>query len=132
MTLWIIFAAMTAVAILAVLWPLGRKSFAPASGHDIAVYRDQLDEIGRDRDAGLIGPAEAEAARVELSRRLLAAADAVGAVTPAANVGAAARRRRVAGIAALVVVPLVAVSFYLALGSPDIPAQSAFARNAAP
>ncbi len=132
MTLWIIFAAMTAVAILAVLWPLGRKSFAPASGHDIAVYRDQLDEIGRDRDAGLIGPAEAEAARVELSRRLLAAADAVGAVTPAANVGAAARRRRIAGIAALVVVPLIAVSFYLALGSPDIPAQSAFARNAAP
>ena len=38
-------------------------------GSDIAVYRDQLDEIARDRAAGLIGEAEAEAAKVEVSRR---------------------------------------------------------------
>ena len=66
---------MTAAAIFAVLWPLGRRK-PLRRGSDIAVYRDQLDEIVRDRSAGLIGEAEAEAARVEVSRRLIAAADA--------------------------------------------------------
>ena len=75
MTLWIIFALMTAAAILAVLWPLGRKAAEAGGGNDLVVYRDQLEEIGRDHNAGLIGQAEAEAARVEVSRRLLAAAD---------------------------------------------------------
>ncbi|MGA8499010.1 MAG: c-type cytochrome biogenesis protein CcmI, partial [Xanthobacteraceae bacterium] len=75
MILWIVFALMTAAAILAVLWPLGRKA-AGRGGNDLSVYQDQLAEIGRDRSAGLIGQAEAEAARVEVSRRLLAAADA--------------------------------------------------------
>ncbi|MFL5154588.1 MAG: c-type cytochrome biogenesis protein CcmI, partial [Microvirga sp.] len=44
MILWLIFAAMTATAMLAVLLPLRRR--APArSGSDVAVYRDQLEEI---------------------------------------------------------------------------------------
>ena len=73
MILWLIFAAMTATAMLAVLLPLRRR--APArSGSDVAVYRDQLEEIDRDRAAGLVGAGEAEAARVEISRRLIAAA----------------------------------------------------------
>ena len=75
MTLWFVFALMTVAAIFAVLWPLSRGSAAPAGGSEAAVYRDQLAEIDRDVAAGLIGPSEAEAARVEISRRLLAAAD---------------------------------------------------------
>ena len=56
MTLWLVFALMTAAAIFAVLWPLGRrKPLRP--GSDVAVYRDQLDEIQRDRSTGLIGEA---------------------------------------------------------------------------
>src|ERR671922_2696556 len=76
MTLWLLFALMTATAIFAVLWPLGRRTASSPGGSDVAVYRDQLEEIERDRTAGLIGDAEAEAARVEVSRRLLAAAAA--------------------------------------------------------
>ena len=75
MTLWFVFALMTAAAIFAVLWPLGRGARRRAGGSEAAVYRDQLAEIDRDVAAGLIGAAEAEAARVEISRRLLAAAD---------------------------------------------------------
>ena len=75
MTLWLVFALMTAAAIFAVLWPLSRRT-PLRRGSDIAVYRDQLEEVSRDRAAGLIGEAEAEAARVEVSRRLIAAADA--------------------------------------------------------
>jgi cytochrome c-type biogenesis protein CcmI len=69
---------MTGAAILAVLWPLSRAGARAGSAReaDLAVYRDQLAEIERDRGRGLIGEPEAEAARIEVSRRLLAAADA--------------------------------------------------------
>ncbi len=133
MTFWIIFASMTAAAILAVLWPLGRKAAPAATGNDILVYRDQLEEIGRDRSAGLIGEAEAEAARVEVSRRLLAAADAQeNAKAPVANTALSIKRRRVAAIAILIILPLLPVAFYLELGSPSVPDQSAFARVKTP
>ena len=78
---WFVMALMTAAAIFAVLWPLARRT-PLRSGSDIAVYRDQLDEIERDRAAGLIGEREAEAARIEVSRRLLAAADTVMPALP--------------------------------------------------
>ena len=68
MMLWLVLALMTAGAIFAVLWPLSRRAASPA-GNEVAVYRDQLDEIERDRATGLIGEREAEAARVEVSRR---------------------------------------------------------------
>ena len=69
-----------------------------SGGSDLVVYKDQLQEIDRDRAAGLIGEAEAETARLEVSRRLLAAADtqppsAPLDVFPADAVGGAARRR---------------------------------------
>ena len=73
MTLWFVFALMTVAAIFAVLWPLSRSSAPRAGGNEATVYRDQLAEIDRDAAAGLIGVSEAEAARVEISRRLLAA-----------------------------------------------------------
>ena len=75
MVLWVIFALMTAAAIFAVLWPLGRGRRGLGGGSDLLVYKDQLKEIDRDRASGLIGEAEAEAARLEVSRRLLAAAE---------------------------------------------------------
>jgi cytochrome c-type biogenesis protein CcmH len=91
------------------------------------VYRDQLQEISRDQAAGLIGETEAQAARVEVSRRLLAAA-ALEAPAPVASASHSIRRRRAAAIAAIVAVPAIALGFYLALGSPNIPGQSALAR----
>ncbi len=127
MTLWLIFALMTAAAIFAVLWPLGRKPRVAGAGSDLIVYRDQLEEIDHDRTAGLIGEMEAEAARVEVSRRLLAAADAQPPVPPP-SARMQLNRRRTAAIAALLIVPFVAIDFYLALGSPNVPAQPAFAR----
>src|ERR1700724_4784822 len=75
MALWFVFALMTAAAIFAVLWPLGRGNRPPSDGREATVYKDQLAEIDRDLAAGLIRAPEAEDARVEISRRLLAAAD---------------------------------------------------------
>ncbi len=129
MTLWLAFALMTAAAIFAVLWPLGRRT-AAAGGSDIAVYRDQLDEIARDRASGLIGEAEAEAAKVEVSRRLIAAADA--ADTEKSTSGQSPLwRRRATAIAGLVLLPAGATALYLAIGSPQLPGQPLAARMAA-
>ncbi len=128
MSLWLAFALMTAAAIFAVLWPLGRRAAVPG-GSDIAVYRDQLDEVARDRVAGLIGEAEAEAAKVEVSRRLLAAADAAAADAPTG--GSPLWRRRATALAGLVLLPIGAIALYLALGSPQLPGQPLAARMSA-
>jgi cytochrome c-type biogenesis protein CcmH len=116
MTLWFVFALMTAAAIFAVLWPLSRGGRPQSEGSEAAVYRDQLAEIDRDVAAGLIGSSEAEAARVEISRRLLAAADGQRDPPIASNT----RLRRSAAIMALVGLPVVAVALYLPLGSPRL------------
>src|ERR1700716_2609595 len=117
MTLWFVLALMTAAAIFAVLWPLGRGARPQNDGTEATVYKDQLSEIERDLAAGLIGSSEAEAARVEISRRLLAAADAERAVPASSNTGF----RRVVAVVALAGLPLLAVAFYLPLGSPKFP-----------
>src|SRR5215472_12980473 len=128
MMLWTIFALMTAAAIFAVLWPLARKPLAAGGGSDRLVYQDQLHELERDRVAGLIGESEADAARVEVSRRLLVAADAEAPAAAASAKPQPLWHRRAAAIAAFTVVPAIALGFYLALGSPGVPTQSAFAR----
>jgi cytochrome c-type biogenesis protein CcmH len=128
MTLWFLFALMTAAAVLAVLWPLRGGRTPPAAGNDVVVYRDQLEEIERDHTAGLIGAAEAEAARVEVSRRLLAAADTAEAAGKSPPAGGLLRRRATA-LAALIVLPLGAGLLYVALGSPELPGQPLAERN---
>lgn len=117
MTLWFVFALMTAAAIFAVLWPLGRGNRARQGGSEAAVYRDQLSEVERDFSAGLINPPEAAAARVEISRRLLAATDN----QPELPLGTNVRLRRIAAVIALVGLPVVAVGLYDRLGSPGLP-----------
>lgn len=129
--LWLIFILMTAAAIFAVLWPLSRRDGQSFSGTEVAVYRDQLEEIERDRASGLIGAGEAEAARIEVSRRLISAADAPRDRMPAATTLPLWRRRAVALIA-LVALPLGAASLYLALGSPHLSGALTAARPDAP
>ena len=128
MALWLLFALMTAMAMLAVLWPLVRGGGTPRSGNDLVVYRDQLDEIARDHAAGQIGEAEAEAARVEVSRRLIGAADAEAAVPRPAQ--AAPWHRRLVATLGLLVLPLGATALYLTVGSPELPGEPLAARAA--
>jgi len=118
MTPWFVFALMTAAAIFAVLWPLSRRGRPHLEGSEATVYKDQLAEINRDLAAGLIGASEADAARVEISRRLLAAAAAADEHSP--PTGSNVRLRRVAAIIALVGLPVVSVALYLPLGSPRL------------
>ncbi len=115
MTLWFVFALMTAAAIFAVLLPLGLGR-AQTGGNEVSVYKDQLAEIDRDVAAGMIGPAEAEAARVEIGRRLLAAANQ----THQPAIESHTTWRRSVAVLSLVGLPILAVGIYLPLGSPRL------------
>jgi cytochrome c-type biogenesis protein CcmH len=150
--LWILIATMTAAAVLAVLWPLIRRAKNTRSGSDIEVYRDQLDEIERDLKFGQIGAAEAEAARIEVSRRLIAAAESAGTIEFPHDDAAARRqgrrsrkkpsRRRAAakqpsrhlrivvGTAAVMLISVGTFFVYLKVGSPNLPGQPIAARVA--
>lgn len=119
MSFWLAAALLTFLACAALLWPFRRGAGAAASGaHDIEVYRDQLSELDRDMQRGVIGAAEAQEARAEIGRRLLKAAEGV-----AARTGAGGRAGRIAASAAILSVPLVAWGGYSLTGSPAIPDQ---------
>ncbi len=120
---------MTAAAIVAVLRPLGRRRTGGVDGHEMALYRDQLAEVERDLERGVIEPAEAESARVEVSRRLLAAADAQ---EKSAGAGRQVLSRKAVAGAIVVAVPVLSLVIYLGLGSPGLPDQPFAARMAAP
>ncbi len=127
--IWFIFALMTGLAVLALLWPMSRRpalAGLPDGEARIATetgfYRDQLREIDRDAARGLLAPPEAEAAKAEAARRLLRASREPGR-NPGAMGEPALRRRRAASAFALSTVPLVALLVYGMYGSPDLPAQ---------
>lgn len=122
MSLALLLAAMAAVAVALIAVPLlRRRADAPdRAAFDRAVYRDQLAEIERDRARGLIGEAEAAAARTEVERRLLAAA-------PGGEPDGVPRRDPKPGraLAAVMVVllPAAAGAIYLGFGAPGLPGQ---------
>ena len=130
MLLWVGFGVLTAVVVAVVLRPLlaGGGAEGPPAGASAAVYRDQLAEIAAEHARGLISDGEAEAARVEIARRLLAAAEAAEAPVPA---GAGADVRRVALVVAGAL-PVLAVVAYLAVGAPGQPGQPFAARGLGP
>ena len=128
MTLWFVFALMTAAAIFAVLLPLGLRGRSQSGGSEASVYKDQLAEIDRDLAAGLIVAGEAEAARAEIGRRLLAASDPASTAPLQSNNAL----RRAAAVIALVGLPAVALAVYLPLGSPRLPDFPLTARSRAP
>ena len=131
MIFWVILALMTGAATFAVIWPLARSGRAAPSGSDVEVYRDQLDELERDLAAGSIERTEAEAARVEVSRRLLAAVDAAAiasASITAASTSTVSYRRAIA-LVALLVLPVGAGSLYLRLGSPGLASETLTAQR---
>jgi cytochrome c-type biogenesis protein CcmH len=121
MLFWVVAAVLTLAACLAVLVPLVRRPASKDSGksHDLEVYRDQLGEVERDAARGLIGQNEAEQARAEIGRRILQLGDqGTGTAKELARPAT-----RVAAMAAVLAVPLVAWGLYAIIGSPDLPSQ---------
>jgi cytochrome c-type biogenesis protein CcmH len=111
---WLLPLALFSAAL--VLLPLldRRRAAPPRAAHDAAVYRAQLQELGRDRELGRIGASEYDAAVLEVQRRLLALPDAA----EPAPAGKPARWPVVAGALAI---PALALALYLPRGTPDMP-----------
>ncbi len=126
MLLWISFAVLTALVLIALLSPLRSRvqsGDAKRASFDLAVYRDQLSELERDQKAGLIPDTEADAARNEVSRRILAAQAELASEAKATRPVPAWLT-----IATGLAVPLIALGGYLQIGRPDLPAQPLQAR----
>ncbi|MEX2455468.1 MAG: c-type cytochrome biogenesis protein CcmI [Rhodospirillaceae bacterium] len=124
MTLFALLAAMAALAIAVVAVPLlraGRRAPSRAA-HELEIYRDQLDEVGRDIGRGLITPEQAEAARTEIGRRILALDGAAGGRGEAADTP---RRAPAIALMAAVAVTVLAGAVYIAEGSPGLPGRPA-------
>jgi cytochrome c-type biogenesis protein CcmH len=115
--LWLIFAVFTAVAVLSVLWPLAKTPRGVARGAiGIAIYKAQLAEIERDETQHLVAPEDAQGAKAEAGRRLIAA-DAVNAPLPAVS----RTRARLVSVGVVIFVPVLALSLYSTIGHPDMP-----------
>jgi cytochrome c-type biogenesis protein CcmH len=122
MLLWIAFALLTAAVLGAVVAPLARprddSGSAPEEG-TVAVYRHQLEEVETERARGLLDDTEAESAKLEISRRLLAGA-ARGEVAAAASRTLSSRHAAIA-LATALAVPALTLTLYLSYGSPGMP-----------
>ena len=141
---WILAALLTAGALCFVLPPLLRRTNREAVAIqllNIAVFRDQLLELDADRRSGTLSEAQYERARLELERRLLedvsgegsAQAPTAGSITASIS-GNIARPsdassestgtpipppvNRLPAVLAAVIVPVLAVGLYFAVGMP--------------
>ncbi|WP_439612065.1 c-type cytochrome biogenesis protein CcmI [Reyranella sp.] len=115
-------ALLTTATVAALLWPLLRMRL-PARDRlsaELAIYRDQLAELERERDAGRLKPAEAAAARTEIERRMLAAGDAAVATVKTRTATDAAQKWLPPALSLFV--PLLALGLYLQTGRPGLPA----------
>jgi cytochrome c-type biogenesis protein CcmH len=118
-TFWIVAALFVAGALLFLLPPLFQRA---AGGKKpvraditVSVYRDEMEELDRDLENGVISADQHRIAREELERRLLedmSAEQGAAAAPPAAS-------GRHAGMVVALAVPLLAVGLYLHLGNPE-------------
>ncbi|WP_425038601.1 c-type cytochrome biogenesis protein CcmI [Primorskyibacter sp. S187A] len=119
MMLWIAGAALAVMTIAFVVAPLVRRSDEAHVDHAegaLAIFADQIAEVEREADQGLISGAEAEAAKVEIKRRMLAVAKTRGS-------SVSERSGRGLIVVLALIVPVIGGGLYWQLGSPDVPSQ---------
>jgi cytochrome c-type biogenesis protein CcmH len=103
MILWFVLTVMTSIAAVFVSAPFIRRLDRRQGGSssDIAVYGDQLKEVDKEAELGLIDAQQAETARTEIKRRMLAAANLDDSQLPALSSGE--RSFAAIGVAGIVV-----------------------------
>ena len=129
MTLWIIFAAMTIITLVWVLYPVLRSGKVAASeqgeeqAYDSAVYRDQLQELERDAERGLINEKEKESALNEVSRRLLNAQAQASQQKTSGSAVSQTRKGHIITVVSVLAVAGFAGLLYKKIGRPELPDQ---------
>jgi cytochrome c-type biogenesis protein CcmH len=116
--LWFYFILLTLLSLVAVLWPLIRRTDTNRERHefDAEVYRDQLLEIDNDLSQGLLEKGEAEAAKLEVSRRLLAAGSRPEEDASLHNTGVPSW----VPLLVLALILIISGSVYASYGSPEL------------
>ncbi|SHE54859.1 cytochrome c-type biogenesis protein CcmH [Ruegeria intermedia] len=128
MTFWVllILFALLIAAFLAYGLLRERRNEEPAAAYDLRVYREQLASVDRDLARGVIGQADAERVRTEISRRILAADAQMQASATGSGPSRAMR------VAAPVVLTMLlmggALALYRQLGAAGYPDQPLSAR----
>jgi cytochrome c-type biogenesis protein CcmH len=121
---WIIAGLLTLTAAVVLAAPLfDTRKFKSEDAFALEVYRDQLGELTRDEQRGLLTQEQARAAQIEIERRILAL-DEGKTFQPARPPS-----HRLT-LAMAVILPLAGFGLYLFLGSPHLPSQSAMERLA--
>ncbi|WP_207768739.1 MULTISPECIES: c-type cytochrome biogenesis protein CcmI [Rhodobacterales] len=117
MMLWGIFSALAVAAALFMVLPLfGAKTrIANRQAGSVSILADQLREVDADHERGLISAADAQAARVEIKRRLLA----LSRLPETKRMDGIKSGRALLVVVALAV-PATAGALYASLGSPQM------------
>lgn len=120
MSFWIVAVAITAAVTAVLALPLLRSRVARSNpaAHDLEVYRDQIAELERERERGVLTQDEMEAARTEIARRMLAADARLKAQDRQSGKDGKSVVLRAVAAALVIAVPLGAVLLYLQLGDP--------------
>ena len=119
MAFWLVVAVLTALVVALVVRPFFvNRDQKRSADYDVEVYKSQLRELDKEREEGLISNQEADAAKSEIAKRLLAA-DAKRQTETGA--GASTAGHRLFGLSVAAAVPLSAVLIYMALGEPGAP-----------
>ncbi len=118
MTAWLILTLLTSVAAVLVSAPFIRRFDRDRSDRpgDVAVYRDQLKEVENEAAQGSIDAVQADTARTEIKRRILAA----DRLDDQSLAGFTGDERRFALVAVAGIVVLGSVGLYAATGRPDL------------
>ena len=117
MTLWLITTGILIIVCGLIARSVTRQP-AIAEGSSDRVYADQLKEIDREEAAGLIDEADARMARLELQRRLLAAAPS----DTAPEVNDMTNSDKLTLVASIVAIAIGSAAIYAVTGSPDVAA----------
>ncbi len=126
MTFWILATVLTLIALLSIGYPLflRKRPSVDADSYDKSVYREQLEEVDRDLERGQISASEAELAKAEIARRLIALDELVEETQNSDKFSTAAQ---VTAICTFILLPIASVATYVALGDPqraDMPLQA--------
>lgn len=113
--IWALGAALLIVTVGGLLWPVlrGRKDTLKRTESALAIFEDQLAEVDRDADRGLISGQEAESARIEIKRRMIAAAKVKDSQTQSGGTWLV--------LLSVLLVPFGTFGVYMATGSPQVP-----------
>ena len=111
------------VALVLAVRGAGMRPIAPSrKDHMLGIYQDQMMEIDRDLNIGLIDAQAAVSAKIEIKRRMLAVKEQASGQGGVATAPAL--------IFILLFIPVFAFGMYFQIGAPQIPSQPIASRQA--